>query len=264
MAHNINIFVFIILLVIIGFRGHAMGADVSGADPNLNADPNKIPYDPNGGRKIVHGGKAWALACSALLIEHNWDKHDSLAPFRMKSSNIEKMKKGLSEWWDITDRKSFFETMQWIERSGHRKQFDYLGENTADLDLFEFTILCLQMIDKDCGNLVAAREWYPKLKSKSLIGWDFSRAIWLCRGAYVCGYITEEEAWDMIMHYAKILQKTFDSWDDLGRNYLIGRRFWSYAESRRTGYEFVEYYTRLTQMPTSPWRTLDWNMDLNQ
>jgi hypothetical protein len=243
----------------------ATGLGIFQIEPNLVPDPNNILCEPNGGRKIVSGAKAWALACSALLIEHNWDNHDSLEPSAMKQTNIDKMKRGLSEWWDIKDRESFFESIKWIEQEGHRTRFDRLGQEVSELGFMEFVDLLRQQTNRDDSeSILVAHEWYPKLKGKSLLGWDLSRAIWLCRGAYVSGYITEDEAWTMIMRYAQILQETFGSWEDLGRNYLIGRRFWSYDETCKTGADFEEYFARLTQMPTSPWNRLPWTMDLSQ
>ena len=76
-------------------------------------------------------------------------------------------------------------------------------------------------------------------------------------------YISEEEAWERIMPVAKMLQKTFDSWEDLGRNYIIGRQFWSYKETQRNGYIFEDAYQRLLDMPSSPWNKYPWNMNLN-
>ena len=73
-----------------------------------------------------------------------------------------------------------------------------------------------------------AKEYYKKLGEKSLLGWDYGRYICLCRWGYLVGWLNEQEAWEKIMPAAELLQKSFSSWEDLGRNYLIGRLFWSY------------------------------------
>jgi len=107
-----------------------------------------------------------------------------------------------------------------------------------------------------------AKRYYKELGEKSLLGWDYSRYICLCRWGYMVGYISEDEAWEKIMPVAKMLQKKFDSWEYLGRNYLIGRQFWSYKHTKESGYLFDDAYFRLLDMPSSPWNKYPWDMDL--
>jgi hypothetical protein len=109
-----------------------------------------------------------------------------------------------------------------------------------------------------------AKKYYDELGEKSLIGWDYCRLIMLCRWGYMTGLISEEEAWEMIMPAATVLQKTFDSWEDLGKNYLIGRQFWSYRESRENGELYDEAFVRMLEMHSSPWNIYPWSMDLTK
>ena len=76
------------------------------------------------------------------------------------------------------------------------------------------------------------------------------------------GYLTEDEAWDRIMPAARRLQRTFDSWKDLGENYLIGREFWSQEETERNGPLYREVYQHLLDDSASPWNRCAWNLDL--
>ena len=76
------------------------------------------------------------------------------------------------------------------------------------------------------------------------------------------GYLTEDEAWDLIMPGARKLQTTFDSWKDLGENYLIGREFWSQAETERNGLLYRQVYQRLLDDPASPWNQCAWDLNL--
>jgi hypothetical protein len=101
------------------------------------------------------------------------------------------------------------------------------------------------------------------LGDKSLWGWDYSRDICLCRWGYMAGYITEEEAWKRIMAVARILQSKFASWEDLGRNYLIGRQFWSYKHTEEGEYLYEDAFMRLFDMPSSPWNKYPWDLPLS-
>lgn len=60
-----------------------------------------------------------------------------------------------------------------------------------------------------------------------------------------------------------MLQKIFDSWEELGRNYLIGRQFWCYEETQKAGSLVEDAYQRLLDMPSSPWNKYPWNMNLS-
>lgn len=64
---------------------------------------------------------------------------------------------------------------------------------------------------------------------KSIAAWDYDRYISLCGWGYIAGYLSEEEAWQRIMPAARLLQKTFESWIDLGKNHVVGREFWSWG-----------------------------------
>ena len=233
---------------------------------NSNVPPTEltvkteIEYFP---RNVVTGPKAWAVACCALLVETNRGWHDTLPIKPINSSSVQTRKESLDEWWGIKNKADLTRILCWLETDGHRAQFQKLGRQLQTLNFVEFTLLLRKTTDRDRLNeLRIAREYYPKLGKKSLVGWDFCRAIFLCRAAYECGYISENEAWYHIMVYAQYLQQTFDSWEDLGRNYIIGRQFWSSKRTHENGSDFNDIYMRLLETPSSPWNTLDWNMDL--
>jgi hypothetical protein len=39
-----------------------------------------------------------------------------------------------------------------------------------------------------------------------------------------------------VLKAARLIQRTFGSWSELGQNYPIGREFWSPAETERNGH----------------------------
>jgi hypothetical protein len=110
--------------------------------------------------------------------------------------------------------------------------------------------------------VAVVRKHYAPLGKKSLLGWDYSRYIMLCRWGYLLGFLSEHEAWDKIWPAAQLLQRTFASWSDLGINYLIGRQFWSVQETRKSGEAYYASYVCLFQEPTSPWRQCPWMLPL--
>jgi len=140
-----------------------------------------------------------------------------------------------------------------------------MGEFAVSFPLDDFNRLLSVNREKEDAvqGLTIARTYYAALGKKSLLGWDYARYVSLCRWGYMAGYFTETEAWEKIMPVAGMLQATFDSWTDLGKNYLIGRKFWSRAETKESGERIEAAYEKLISDTESPWNKLAWSLNLN-
>ena len=215
----------------------------------------------------VDGEKGWALGCGAMLMERNFSRHDILAAEEITPRAVRRYKKLLSSWWDTHNRAELLETLVWLdEEGGHRKLLDTIGREVSEMSEEQFKST-LAMYGSDVENrqkLIIARRYYKYLGDKGILGWDYTRYIAVCRWGYTAGYITEQEAWDKIMPVAGKLQKTFDSWEDLGENYLIGRQFWSYRQTQISGDLFQRAFQRLMSEEDSPWNKYPWDMNLGQ
>lgn len=248
-------------LLCLGITGFCLAASLTAAQ--TTKDENRSNDD---GNVVVEERKLWALGCSAVLIERNCRRHDLLGTVIRTERNIKKMKKFLvTSGWDIKNRADLFENLQWIKRGGHRRKFEGWGTylKTLNPQQYEQALKASENNPNELQKIKITKEYYQKLGPKSLSGWDYSRYICLCRWGYMADYLSEEEAWELIMPVAEMLQKTFDSWEDLGQNYIIGRQFWSYEETQRNGYLYEDAYQRLLDMPSSPWNKYPWNMNLS-
>ena len=217
-------------------------------------------------QKTVKAGspRAWALAATAILTERNNHRHDILGGCVRTGANVAHWKGVLYNWWNIRDREDLLKTLKWIEDNGHRSDFEKLGSFIASLNDEQKLTLSSKLSDnKEAKHEIEAVErYYQKLGRKSLLGWDYSRYISLCRLGYMVGYLTESEAWARIITAAAILQRTFDSWKDLGENYFIGREFWSYEMALRDGRLYRDTYRRLLNNGNSPWKLNPWTVRL--
>ena len=225
------------------------------------------PFQENGSWKTIFNKrdfspmephKRWAMAANAVFSELHQDTDiDSLA-ITDDPKVIEIAKGDLSGSWDIVDKKSFYSTLQWLDTKGHRFEFDTIAQalksGTNENDLSR------KYGDK---KVLVTKEYYKELGSKSILGWDYLRYIQLCRCAYTVGYITENEAWDLILPAAKKLHAAFDSWRDLADNYIIGRTFWDYDQCKKRGKDMTTTLLRLATDPTSPWNRYSWDIDFN-
>ena len=208
--------------------------------------------------------KMWALATVAVLTERNKRRHDLLGFCERTDKNNKSWQRSLQKWWGIKSRQDLLKGLQWVENGGHRKHFSELGAYLSSLTEEELQAVRSKVKDnpEDLNDVEMALKHHGKLGEKSLVGWDYARYVGLCGWGYLLGYLTEDEAWERIMPVASMLQKTFDSWEDLGRNYLIGRAFWSLEETTRQGEQYEQAYKKLLTDPKSPWLRYEWNMNL--
>jgi len=102
---------------------------------------------------------------------------------------------------------------------------------------------------------------------KLIWAWDLWRAITLSSGAFMCGFISEEEAWDKIYKVSDICYHLFDGIEDFLTNMRMGHAYW--CNNDKTCYERklqVESYLNPAEGTERLVHTADWtklkNMDL--
>jgi len=218
-----------------------------------------VNYKP----RSLTNAQQWALGVSGVLASRNHMKFDSLAGEDRNIYAIQHEKKLLKEWWNIENKKDLLKDLEWLKNEGHSAEFNKFKKLLVSKQWQ--TNLKEKLENKDPEfkyKIAVVRKYQDFLDNKSLYGWDVARYICLCRWGYLCGYLTEEDAWEKIMPAARFAQKTFDSWENLGKNYLIGREFWSPQNDGRYIYE--DTYMRLLEAPESPWKKLPWNLSLDE
>ena len=211
-----------------------------------------------------HEQKMWALATCAVLTESNKDRHDLLGFCERTPQEVAACEKSLERWWGIRDRNDLVDVLEWIEEGGHRRRFDELARYLIGLSSEEVLALRRELGEDPeiLNRLDVVIEFREEFGEKSITAWDYDRYVALCGWGYLCGYLSEDEAWATIMPAARLLQRTFDSWEDLGRNHVIGRRFWSLDQTNKRGPLTQHAYESLLTAPTSPWNSIPWDLDL--
>ena len=128
--------------------------------------------------------------------------------------------------WGINDHHSAVKMLGWLQTEGHR--FAYAHKTGID--------------------------------PERLLGWDYCRAIFVAGKAFVAGYLSEDQAWEIILPTAQKLQKIYSSWKELGESYLLGRNIWEGREQ----FEMKAAFDLLMNPddPNSPWNINDWNTPL--
>jgi hypothetical protein len=101
----------------------------------------------------------------------------------------------------------------------------------------------------------------PKWPEKMKVAWNECRAVNLIRVGVSVHFLTETEAWPMLMDIARKTQATFRSWKEMNDAFLDGRQAW--AGQRDPDYDLCAQLLLNPKEPNSPWSQLDWNTDLD-
>ena len=224
------------------------------------SDADAAPYTPPS-----YEQKRWALGTCAILTDINRRRHDLLGGCLQTPEEVKIWRECLAQWWKVRSREDLLETLRWLDSGGHRNEFDEIAQELSATPATQLAAIRERSRnDLTLSNRVEIVLKYQKeLGAKSIIAWDYGRYISLCGWGYIVGYLTEEEAWQKIMPVARFLQGTFDSWEDLGKNYVIGREFWSPPRTREEGKPARKSYAKLLTDPASPWARLPWKLDLS-
>ena len=177
--------------------------------------------------------------------------------------NAAAIKEGMKSSWEIVDKDSADQTIEWLIAEGHRDPFgsDMVQFEEAGIESVASEERAQWMIDnfnvgKDLANVEAnLYDEYKKYGEQTISAWDYSRAMMLLGWCYVGGYYTEAEALDKSLEVAKIIQKEFDSWESFTESYLRGYQYWA----EESGDDRYAAYESLKEQENGPF-SVDWNL----
>lgn len=234
----------------------------------LNSFKENAPEIENNSVVEVSDTILWMNGTYAVLTALNgWD-YTVFGGMPANDDSMALQQSMLEEWWDVTDRASADETIEWLMSEGHRMGFaemmdmlaeDGLGgmpaEERADYILNNYTDMTEEIAQQYADFYTA----YDEKGIDVMSAWDYSRAMSVLSNAYIAGYYTETEALDKSLEIATVIQTVFDSWDAFEDSYMLGYEYWAEESSddRRAVYE------ELKAAPGSPY-SLDWNMTLEK
>lgn len=204
--------------------------------------------------------------CAILTSSNGWDYNifgGMPANEESKQTEIQL----LEEWWEVTDRQSADETMNWLLTEGHRADFvdtmEYYAENgVADIAASDRAAWLYENFEMTEEEGVEIAEWYNLYEEQgenAIAAWDYSRAMSLLGYYFLAGYYTEAEALDKSLEVATTIQGAWGSWDEFMEGYFKGYEWWS-AESSD---ERRALYEELKAADDNPY-AIDWNLSLEK
>ncbi len=170
----------------------------------------------------------------------------------------------LHDWWAIDNRSDLLQVLEHLDREGHRAAFRRAAQSLLAMTdaQYQDSLLAARNRPGRASLMKLVHAYYQSHGRNSLVGWDYSRYIILCRWGYMLGFLKEEEAWRRIMPAARRIQSGFHSWAELGEDYLVGREFWSREETARSGKIYRDIEAWLVKEPRSAWNRLPWWLEL--
>lgn len=180
----------------------------------------------------------------------------------------ERLHESLSQWWSINSSDSAKETLDWLLNEGHRVFFNAVYKIVTTEDQSEWqTIINNAFPPEAIDNATEFTEnlssTIEELRSKDnmteqdfnngILAWDLGRMITVARMSCDAKLISQTEAWEYINQSYEMCKKEFNSWEAIGKSYIIGRSMWSGDDSTLNGLKSI---TRsLLEDEKSPWIT---------
>jgi hypothetical protein len=177
---------------------------------------------------------------------------------------------GLSEAWGIYNGEGACETIEWLQKEGHRAYYDEIypllktsdqekrnklieekfGENTPKAIGFADNLAeCIA--SRGDNNFVAFNDENMK---KGILAWDLGRLVVIARLCFDAGYIDEKAAWGVIRNAYEIAIKNYSNWKDFAVSYLIGRGMFGGDSMMLNGlYSITE---KAFEDDKSPWKNI--------
>ena len=202
------------------------------------------------------------LAFGAPMLVYNDENVDSVD---CPDEDVESIRSTIESWWNVTDHESTLEIVKWLLEEGHHADAD-----EALAELRERGIENISQEERDdeeskMGNVCLIAEslnengWCPGGQMpESVIAWDLVRVVNLGRWAYLCGYLTEDEMWQIMQVAADTALEHFSSWEEYGMSFVMGRGVWhGDPDDSETAYEIVSL---LLEDNESPWKESNFNI----
>ncbi len=208
----------------------------------------------------------WAIACSAALFAMNGHGLHSLSGRAPTEANKLSKRQSLTQSWGITSRADLLNQLKELNNGGGHDSLwqSYLRVKRGEIQPEQAKDVATDLLRGQFKERMAVIDEYgDAVGDRGLCAWDLCRYINLVRWGYLIGFVSEKEAYSLMMPVAKKLQQKYSSWEQMNEEYLIGRRFWSYKEWKNDIARTNRTTKLLLTQKTSPWVTLPWKANLD-
>ncbi|MDH5650668.1 MAG: DUF1266 domain-containing protein [Gammaproteobacteria bacterium] len=187
----------------------------------------------------MESDKAWMLTTGDVIFKYNTDVLCSLGSLMSKQAVIDDI---LKPSWDVSDKNTLHETLEWLLEGGHSAFYRNAFNEPKGKFQREFV-----------------EEFAGDINGRELKAWDLGRFVMVARWGHYAGFLTETQLWEQLRPVCQTLQQMYDSWEEYGYHYRLGRLFWrgEVEERYEAAFEFMMYHVK------SPWQMLEWQTPLD-
>ena len=195
------------------------------------------------------------LAFGAPMLVYNDENVDSID---CPEEDVESIRSTIESWWNVTDRESTLEIVKWLLEEGHHADADKALEKVRKQGLGNISQEERDDEESKMGDVCLIAEsieengWCPGGQMpNSVIAWDLVRVVNLGRWAYLCGYVNEDEMWQIMQVAADTALEHFSSWEEYGASFVMGRGVWhGDPDDSETAYEIVSLLLEDDESPS--------------
>ena len=147
-----------------------------------------------------------------------------------------------------------------LARKGDRAKFDKDVKQIIDLNEYQRKVFISSqpLLSEPKWRFIC--EYGPKLGDKSILALDLSRICMLGRLGYEAQYLSPLEVYRIAIAAAVDLQEAFDSWEEYGENFRIGRLYWHHNKVNSD--DAIVAVEALLSEADSPWKKYAWDMEM--
>lgn len=230
----------------------------------------------------LNSSQLFILSLSSICLDDNLYYHSTLYGCRKTPLEKRKLSEKLKTSWQINNYVDLKNTLAWLLEQGYRQDFNkirYLLSALSELDRNNYLKSLKDLKISSELNTNEYKNFHTEDHinySKSLIvnyhmkrlplhgisAYDYACYCYLCRTASMVGYISDVEAWSLMKNIAKVVQKSYSSWNEYITAYAVGYQFkitditFNYAKQN------IDFITKLFVSPKSTIPKSLWDIHL--
>lgn len=165
--------------------------------------------------------------------------------------------------WNITDAASLKRKIRWLLDDGYRAEYREVHAKLAALtEVSRRNYIDASREESDFASLVVVHQHLPQLPSGEIAAFGCGWAIFLSRIGLVYRYLTEDEAWELKLEAARLVQRHYRSWAEFFIAFSTGSQYFKLFMDMKRYPDAINRSNSLLGGSTLIWKKALWDQDL--
>ncbi|MCR5290312.1 MAG: DUF1266 domain-containing protein [Treponema sp.] len=183
---------------------------------------------------------AWVVGLSGVQSYQNGENSDMLAVTDDSREIPEYIDLLKNSSWAIENSSGLLQQLRWLlSGGGARASYSVIQKAIKEHPKASEYSIHWKLIRADNANASITFEDIRHVQAladytenRSILAFDYGRAVWLIRVGYTIGYLNQDEAYYLLSTISQSILGVYSSWEDFGTNYCIG---WLYVLGMESG-----------------------------